>query len=210
MEAYGPEILDPRLQFFPFGVQILKNGVYVWHMATFFYESMWNLMGFALLWILRKRKARPGHLFAWYMVIYGSGRFLIEQLRQDSLYIGSLRASQWLSLLICASAAVLLLAQKRNQTRRRFGLGLICTALWLMRWAFQMQMGMVCLLIAAAGVLAIWLLRGKRTLALLCCVLALDAAGAVLGLFVGGNLLSSLVCSLTLPGYLIALYDERA
>ena len=47
MECYGPEILSPALQFFPVGVLIPDGtGGYVWHMATFFYESLWNLCGF--------------------------------------------------------------------------------------------------------------------------------------------------------------------
>ena len=101
MECYGPEILSPALQFFPVGVLIPDGtGGYVWHMATFFYESLWNLCGFCALWALRKRQTRPGNVLAWYLLIYGSGRFIIEQLRQDSLYVGSLRASQWLSPLI--------------------------------------------------------------------------------------------------------------
>ena len=110
MECYGPEILSPALQFFPVGVLIPDGtGGYVWHMATFFYESLWNLCGFCALWALRKRQTRPGNLFAWYLLIYGSGRFIIEQLRQDSLYVGSLRASQWLSLVFCIAAALWLL-----------------------------------------------------------------------------------------------------
>lgn len=109
MEAYGPVIENPAFQFFPLGVQIPVQGGYEWHMATFFYESMWNLFGFIALWRLRKSQRHPGNLFCWYMLIYGSGRFVIEQLRQDSLMIGSLRASQYLSLILCAVAAVVLL-----------------------------------------------------------------------------------------------------
>ena len=56
MECYGPEILSPAFQFFPVGVLIPDGtGGYVWHMATFFYESLWNLCGFCALWALRKR-----------------------------------------------------------------------------------------------------------------------------------------------------------
>ena len=55
MEAYGPEITNLAFQFFPLGVLIPSAGGYVWHMATFFYESLWNAAGFAALWAMRRR-----------------------------------------------------------------------------------------------------------------------------------------------------------
>ena len=60
MEAYGAAITDPAWQFFPAGVLIPEGGGMVWHMATFFYESMWNLLVFAMLMALRKRLRRKG------------------------------------------------------------------------------------------------------------------------------------------------------
>lgn len=106
-EAFGPVITDAFWQFFPAGVLINEGGAEVWHAATFFYESMWNLLVFAVLWLSRKRMKKRGDMFLWYLVLYGCGRFLIEQLRTDSLYVLGLRASQMLSLLmIIAVAAV--------------------------------------------------------------------------------------------------------
>ena len=52
-EAYGYEIKNAAWQFFPAGVQV--DGV--WHMATFFYESLWDFLGFLLLW--RSRACAP-------------------------------------------------------------------------------------------------------------------------------------------------------
>ena len=73
---------------------------------TFFYESMWNLLGFILL-VLIARKGRKfnGQLFLSYVVWYGVGRAVIEGLRTDSLYFfgTGLRSSQILGL---ASALV--------------------------------------------------------------------------------------------------------
>ena len=106
MEAYGPEITDPAFQFFPLGVLIPSAGGYVWHMATFFYESLWNAAGFAALWAMRRRVREPGGVTCWYLLIYGSGRFIIERLREDSLYLGGLRVSQYLSLILCLAAAL--------------------------------------------------------------------------------------------------------
>lgn len=108
-EAYGVYIDNPSLQWFPVGVYIEKctqegclcNGA-GWHMATFFYESMWNLVAFiVLMYLLRKNKLRyRGSVMSLYLIIYGIGRAWIEGLRMDSLYIGSIRTSQLLSILL--------------------------------------------------------------------------------------------------------------
>ena len=99
-EAFGPVITDKFWQFFPAGVLIAEGGAEVWHAATFFYESMWNLAVFCVLWFTRKRMKRRGDVFLWYLALYGCGRYLIEQLRTDSLYLLGMRVSQMLSLLI--------------------------------------------------------------------------------------------------------------
>ena len=119
MEAYGAPITDPAWQFFPFGVQIPTGDGYAWHMATFFYESMWNLAVFLVLWfIVRKLAKRPGVTTLWYALLYGAGRFLIEGLRTDSLMAGSLRVSQVLSLILCGISAVLLVTLAILNRRR--------------------------------------------------------------------------------------------
>ena len=120
MEAYGREITNPTWLFFPVGVQIPSADGYTWHMATFFYESSWNLMVFLLLWfVIRKRSKAAGTATLWYMLLYGTGRFLIEPLRTDSLMSGSVRVSQLLSLALALVAAALLLyraTQRKKST----------------------------------------------------------------------------------------------
>ena len=209
MEAYGPEIVLPALQFFPVGVLIPHPGGNVWHMATFFYESMWNAAGFAVLWSLRKRQCQRGNVFCWYLLIYGSGRFVIEQLRQDSLRIGALRVSQWLSLGLCVAAAAILL-WRAAQERRHFALGGLCALTWMARWFCLRQPALYGLLMLAAGVAAIWLLRSRRTLWLLAAMLVVDALG-LLAAMSGGEmllLLHAFACSATLPGMMIALCEK--
>ena len=111
MEAYGRVITDPAWQFFPIGVQIPSGDGYVWHMATFFYESCWNLSVFLLLWfVVRKRRKYTGQVTLWYLLLYGVGRALIEGLRTDSLMSGSIRVSQLLSLCLVVISAVLLIS----------------------------------------------------------------------------------------------------
>ena len=58
MEAYGLPLLNQSLCFFPLAVRIPENGVYVWHMATFFYESLWDLSIFCFLMVARRKLFR--------------------------------------------------------------------------------------------------------------------------------------------------------
>ncbi len=56
---------------------------------TFLYESLWNLLGFALINLFYKKKQYPGQIFYMTFAWYGFGRMFIELLRSDSLYISS-------------------------------------------------------------------------------------------------------------------------
>lgn len=88
---------------------IAQNELYV-H-PTFFYESVWCLLGFALLYlVMRKFRKFSGQLFLSYGLWYGIERAIVEGLRSDSLYIGesNIRASQLLSSILAAVCLVLL------------------------------------------------------------------------------------------------------
>lgn len=81
---------------------------------TFLYESLWNFAGFAFLMWFRKRKKVKGEVFFQYMILYGVGRFWIEGLRLDSLWIGPFRVSQVLALLFVVVFALLIILRRRN------------------------------------------------------------------------------------------------
>lgn len=54
----------------------------------FFYESLWCLIGFLVLHFYSKKFRKfDGEIFLMYIGWYGAGRFWIEALRTDSLYI---------------------------------------------------------------------------------------------------------------------------
>lgn len=75
---------------------------------TFFYESVWCLLGFALLAWYTSRRRFDGELTLIYFGWYGLGRAFIEGLRTDSLMAGTVRVSQVLAVLcVIASAAAL-------------------------------------------------------------------------------------------------------
>ena len=80
----------------------------------FLYESLWCIVGFILLHLLFKHRKFDGELIIGYAGWYGLGRFFIEGLRTDSLYIGSVRASQLLAgLCFLASVAVIIVMRVR-------------------------------------------------------------------------------------------------
>ncbi len=76
------------------------NGSY--YIPTFLYESIWCLIGFIILIIIRKKDQykHPGALLFTYFIWYGIGRFIIEGMRTDSLYFLGLRVSQLVSVIL--------------------------------------------------------------------------------------------------------------
>jgi phosphatidylglycerol---prolipoprotein diacylglyceryl transferase len=74
---------------------------YEYFHPTFLYESLWDLGVFiVLVFVLKRRLAdRPGALFFAYIGLYSVGRFLIESLRLDSFWMGSVRVPQAASLI---------------------------------------------------------------------------------------------------------------
>lgn len=114
-EAYGPMVHNALFCRFPFAVY--ADGA--WHMATFFYESLWNALGFFGLIRFEKRLRQKGQgfVFLWYLVYYGLGRMMIEGLRMDSLYWGNLRVSQGLSWLSVMAALLFIRWQVTHELK---------------------------------------------------------------------------------------------
>ena len=102
-EAYGGITTYEALKslFIP---EFIIKGMYIdgaYRHPTFLYESLWCFVGVIVLYFIRKKySSHYGRQFSFYLLWYGLGRFFIEGLRSDSLYIGSLRVSQVLSLLL--------------------------------------------------------------------------------------------------------------
>ena len=78
------------------------------------YESL-TLASIALvLWSLRDH-VRPGALIAWYLVLGGAERFLVEFLRRNNELAAGLTAAQWESVgLVLAGAVWLLMIRRRH------------------------------------------------------------------------------------------------
>ena len=86
---------------------------------TFFYESMWCLLGFAVMQLLVKRRKFDGELFLFYVGWYGAGRLFIEGLRTDSLMIGDtgIRVSQLVAAAAVLAAVSLWLLVRKKQKK---------------------------------------------------------------------------------------------
>lgn len=84
---------------------------------TFLYESLWNLVGLALiLFVVSKGRRFDGENTWFYFLWYGLGRSWIEGLRTDSLYLFDwtimgqpIRVSQALSIVMVVVAAFMLI-----------------------------------------------------------------------------------------------------
>lgn len=103
-EAYGITVQNSSFCFFPFAVLIQEESGPVWHLATFFFESVINLAIFVYLLFARRKTFRyKGDVFCFEIFLYASGRLVIENFRLDSLYspFGKIRVSQLLSVILC-------------------------------------------------------------------------------------------------------------
>lgn len=83
----------------------------------FLYEFLWCLAGFLIMHFYYKHRKFDGELLLIYCVWYGIGRFMIEGLRTDSLYLGNIRVSQLLSG-VAAAVAVFLIIFFRSKAKR--------------------------------------------------------------------------------------------
>lgn len=83
--------------------EFIINNMYIdgkYYQPTFLYESIWDVIGFALLLFLRKH-LRIGETFFVYLIWYSIGRFFVEGLRTDSLMLTSnIRVAQLVSILL--------------------------------------------------------------------------------------------------------------
>lgn len=124
-EAFGAEVSRSFLESLYIPKFIIDN-MYIdegYRQPTFLYESVWNVIGFIVLIFLRKKTGllKEGEVFLSYLIWYGFGRFFIEGMRTDSLYLfGDIRVSQALSALLFFGAIGLLIWRRKNQTLKDY------------------------------------------------------------------------------------------
>ncbi|BAM46817.1 prolipoprotein diacylglyceryl transferase [Amphibacillus xylanus] len=125
-EAHGGPVSQAAyenfLRFLPDFIEKQMTIEGVLYHPTFLYEFLWNLLVFAgLLW-LRRRNPLRGEVFITYLIWYSIGRFFIEGLRTDSLYLFDLiRTAQLISLLaIVVGIGLIIYRRKSGQANVRY------------------------------------------------------------------------------------------
>ena len=123
-EAFGTETTLPwRMRVYITATETIEVH------PTFFYESVWSLIGFAILYFIITRHRRfDGENTCIYFLWYGLGRAWIEGLRTDSLYLfnwqlcgAPIRVSQALSVVTVIVSTCLLLYNLKKHPLRREG-----------------------------------------------------------------------------------------
>lgn len=84
----------------------------VFYQPTFLYESIWNIIGFIILLLIRPH-LKIGETFFAYLIYYSIGRYFIEVLRTDSLMLTEyLRIAQVISIVIIIASIIFILYRR--------------------------------------------------------------------------------------------------
>ena len=90
--------------------QMQVDGVF--YQPTFLYESIWNIIGFIILLLIRPH-LKIGETFFAYLIYYSIGRYFIEGLRTDSLMLTEyLRIAQVISIVIIIASIIFILYRR--------------------------------------------------------------------------------------------------
>ncbi|WP_087842262.1 prolipoprotein diacylglyceryl transferase [Lactiplantibacillus plantarum] len=104
----------------------LINQMYIcgaYRQPTFLYESVWDLLGFALLMLTRHRTHwyKQGDVFLTYVAWYAFGRFFTEGMRTDSLMLFNvIRVSQALSVVLFFGSIGLMIWRRHHNPNNRW------------------------------------------------------------------------------------------
>ena len=122
-EAHGGPISEAAYEnFYQYLPDFIMNQMVidgVMYHPMFLYQSTWNLLIFVGLLFFRRMNPTRGMVFLTYAVGYSIGRFFIEGLRTDSLYIiGDLRTAQFVSILAIVTGFIVMIYRKRTTSAR--------------------------------------------------------------------------------------------
>lgn len=92
--------------------QMYINGAY--YAPTFLYESVWDFFVFVILILLRRANLVRGEIFLSYVILYGIGRFYVEGLRTDSLYMSDLRISQVIPVIVIILSIIVWIYRRKK------------------------------------------------------------------------------------------------
>lgn len=82
----------------------------IYYLPTFYFESLWCILGFIILLIIRRLKyVKTGTMTCIYLMWYSFGRFFIESWRTDSLMLGGFKVAQIVSIILFISSLIYLI-----------------------------------------------------------------------------------------------------
>ena len=84
----------------------MTNSGYIEVHPMFLYEATVNLIIFAFLRIMQKKRKFKGEIFLLYCASYAGFRAILESFRTDSLMLFNFRISQILSIIILAISTI--------------------------------------------------------------------------------------------------------
>ncbi|MGA2367667.1 MAG: prolipoprotein diacylglyceryl transferase [Dehalococcoidia bacterium] len=78
---------------------------------TQLFHLIWNLIGFGILWLLRKRLKPQGQLFMLYFVVFGVGDFVIHFFREGEPFLFGLPQAQIMDILMVPTALIIFIVR---------------------------------------------------------------------------------------------------
>lgn len=101
---------------------VIDGATYLQVHPTFLYESLWNLALMILLILYTKHKKFDGEICLLYLAGYGIGRFWIEGLRTDQLFLWGtpIAVSQALAALMALVAVALILYNRVKRKKKSY------------------------------------------------------------------------------------------
>jgi phosphatidylglycerol:prolipoprotein diacylglycerol transferase len=117
-EAFGSQVSLDFLKILHIP-QFIIDGMYikgVYYHPTFLYESIWCLIGFIIIILVRRfyKYLKKGQLTGIYFMWYSLGRFFIESLRTDSLMLGQYKIAQLVSITLFVIGLLIVMFKGRG------------------------------------------------------------------------------------------------
>lgn len=118
-EAHGPVTSLSYLKSLYLPSFIIK-GMYIdgnYYIPTFLYESLWCLLGFFIMLLVRNKSfIKVGYLTSFYFIWYAVERFYVESLRTDSLLFFNLKVARLVSLFMFIIGIIIFIYSFKNSS----------------------------------------------------------------------------------------------
>jgi len=93
---------------------------YAYFHPLFLYESLWNLIGFAILVFINRKyghKLLDGELTLGYVMYYSVGRFILEGLKIDVWTLAGIPTARWITAIAFVVALFIIIYRRRKRKK---------------------------------------------------------------------------------------------